>query len=287
MKRTYLIAALFAIICGLLIYKYLGSLEERTQKAEQGAKGETVQATLAMKKLVVAAQDIPPLTPLTEEMLAEKEFPADYAPENAATDLKALIGLQADGTIYTGEILLTTSVGKLEELSEDLAFEVPEGMRAMTINIDSLSGVGGYIVKGDRIDLMHYIEAELWVDESEEAAEEVPDEENASAQEETKEVLSDYVITENGEKRVLSPGVIQILLQNVEVLRTGMYGYSREGGTVYNSLTLALSPEDCLLLYSALKQGSLYATLRRTGDEKLTEQELLTVTEIFGGKETE
>lgn len=263
MKKVYLIAAIIAVLCGFVAYRYLDTLTKRTEAAEE-ARRQAEAATkvvekVELTKLVTAVQDIPAYTAITKEMVALKDFPAEYVPENAALTLEDVLGKMADGTIFSGELLMLNGIGTLEEVSHKLAGEVPEGMRAMTVGVDSNIGVGGYITRGDRVDLLFYVAA--------------ADEEGHA----------DSVLVGETE-RLLPAGAARVLLEDVEVLRLGMIGYDPAGGSVYTSLTLALTPEECERVYAASQQGSFYVTLRRTGDEAPVDSDMHSVTELLGSE---
>lgn len=218
MKKIYLIAAVLAIACGALVYLYFSNLEIRVAEAEK----EHAAPVIEMTDVVVAITDIPPLTEITEKMIQIQRFPADYVQEGVAREAADVLGLQADGTIVKGQMIMTTAIGSLEEVVSGLSARVPEGMRAMTISVDTSSGVGGYVNDGDRVDLICYIEG---------------DEEN--------EIPPETVFAASG----------------AEVLKVGNRGYTGEDGGLYTSLTLALTPAQTLKIYELMNRGSIYFTL--------------------------
>lgn len=153
MKKIYLIALIFALLCGFLVYTYIGSYEDRITQAEIDHAAPVVEMTT----VVVAACDIPPKTKIKEEMVYLDSFPAEYVSENAARSLEDVIGLRSDGTIVEGQIIMATAVGTLEEIVTDLAARIPDGMRAMTVSVSTSSGVGGFVKAGNKVDLLGYI----------------------------------------------------------------------------------------------------------------------------------
>lgn len=241
MKKVGLIAVLAAIICGIAVYLYIGTVEQRIAAAGKKQK-------LEMTNVLVAAKEIPPYTEITEEMVKSRAVPADYVNPDAAREPEEVLGLCADGTIVEGEMFLTSKLGTPEELGASLSYDIPDGMRAMTVSIGRESGVGGYITKGDLIDLMLFLAAEY----------EDPEE-------------PDRLVTSEGTTFRLNGGVTTVVLEAVTVMELGDVTFDDESGGLYSSLTLVLSPEDCLRLYSAMMQaqlngGELYATLRQRDD---------------------
>ena len=234
MKKMYLIAAIAALLCGFFVYRFFSEQQQPSVAAEP--------EPLAMETVVMAATDIPALTEITAEMLTYSDYPADYVPEDAVRNMEDILGLQSDGRIKTGEILLGSKLGTPEEISATLSEEIPEGMRALTISTDTISGVAGYICKGDYVDLLMYVDGESTVYENEDG--------------------ESYTVTESGSTKVL--------LEAVKVLAVGELNYSTDNG-VYSNLTFLLTPEQCEQIVAARNNGSIILTLRRTGDNGQSE----------------
>lgn len=224
MKKIYLIAAVLAIACGALVYVYFTGLEQRVAEAER----EHALPEVEMTDVVVAAADIPPLTEISEDMLKIERYPADYMGEEVARSKEQVTGLQSDGTIVRGQIIMTTAVGTLEEVVPSLSAKVPKGMQAMTIGVDVSSGVGGYVVKGDRINILGFIPGN--------EEEDIPDE-------------------------------TLIAIDGAEVLVVGNKGYTGEDGAIYTSLTLALTEKQTLKLYELMNTANIYFTLNPFAQE--------------------
>ena len=218
MKKIYLIAAVLAIACGALVYVYFTNLENRVTEAEK----EHALPPVEMTDVVMAAIDIPPLTEITEEMIKTERFPAEYVGEDVATSIEDVVGLQADGTIVSGQMIMKTAVGSLEEVVPSLSARIPEGMQAMTIGVDVSSGVGGYAANGDRINILGFI----------------PGDEDAGI-----------------------PDKTVIAIDGAEVLQVGNKGFTGENGSIYTSLTLALSEAQTVKLYELMNTANIYFTL--------------------------
>lgn len=281
MKKVMIIAAAAAICCGLLLYRYLSSVEERTRQAEENSAriSQETRAPEEKLKLLTAKADIPPYTPITADMVELKEYPKAYAPAGAVSTVEEVLGMQSAGTVYAGQILLKEAVGTPEEIGEGLAFRIPEGTRAMTFTLDTAGGVAGFLCEGDFVDLLYYLDAAPETEETQE------DEDGEGAAADTKQQRQkELLVLENGEERVLSYGVAMTLLENVQVLELELPTYEPEdSGYRYEYVTLALSPEECLRLLTAQMQGGrLTAVLRQRGDESLLQEGPKSVTEIMG-----
>ena len=147
MKKIYLIAAISAILCGLLVYQYLGSLE---RTAASNANSDE------MVSVVVATQDIESGAEIASDMVTMADYPKAYVHAQAAYKTEDIVGKRANGKILAGEIILKGIVGSADEVGASLSKQVTTGMRAMTVNVDAYSGVGGYIEEGDRVDVLSY-----------------------------------------------------------------------------------------------------------------------------------
>lgn len=261
MKKVGLIAAIAAIICGIAVYLYFGSIEQRINNEVEKQKVVTT-------RVVVAAQLIPPYTEITEEMLRYEEFPADYANKKAAKEFDEVVGLKADGTIVEGELILTSMLGTSEDVGASLSYDIPDGMRAMTVEVGINSGVGGYITKGDLIDLMLYLPVE--------AEEKDKNKEDNSETEKKTEEKGNKIVTTQGETYQTNRAVTTVILEAAMVLELGDVTFDSSAGGTYGCLTLALTPDDCLKLYAAMKQadssnGQIYTILRQRGDVSETD----------------
>lgn len=244
MKKIGLFAAIAALLCGFLIYSWLNSVEKRVEDAQAEQKIETVG-------IITAAVDIPPYTSITQDMLSISSFPAEYVPANAAKSYDEVLGMSADGTIYTGEMILTTAISKPEQTGGPLSYYIPDGMRAMTISVNSVSGVAGYITKGDLIDVMVYYEAE-------------PEKEENEGEGEGKDNI---IYTSFGTSFDASAGINIALLEGVEVLEIDTPFYTKEG--VYTSLTLALTTEQCTKLnLMQWREGATLSLALRARDDR-------------------
>lgn len=249
MKKIAVLAALAALLCGILLYGYLDSVEKRVTEVEEEniVEPETVS-------VVVAATDIPPFMEITDEMLTLKEYPLDVVPETAARSYEDVVGLQTDGTVVKDAMLFTGAVGTPEEIGTNLSYLIPEGMRAMTVIIDYETGVGGYLTEGDRVDLL------LYTDTSD---------------------YPDMVTSHNGEERTVSGSTVCILLENIEILKLGEKGYNPETEGMYSTVTLALTPDQTLDLMNARSRpdGKIGIALRGREDEEILNLSVLSFTE--------
>lgn len=109
--------------------------------------------------VVVAARDIDPGTELSAEDLTTIKYPARAVPPEAVRDPQALVGRVTASPIFKGQLAcdrLLVSAGTPAGLQS----LVPPGMRAITLEVNEFSGVGGMLVPGEHVDVIANIRNE-------------------------------------------------------------------------------------------------------------------------------
>lgn len=148
-KRIWIITAVLALITTALVYLYLGQVEAASQENQT-----------EMSEVVVAISEIPAHVKVTEEMLEIKEIPSEAAHADTYSDIKDVVGGTTTTELIAGEQILTDRIVSDVEDSE-LSYRIPENMRAITVPSSEVNGVGGYIVPGDKLDiLVSYVPSE-------------------------------------------------------------------------------------------------------------------------------
>jgi pilus assembly protein CpaB len=114
---------------------------------------EPLKGKSKMVRVVTLAKDVPPRTPLSEDMVQIKEVPAAYVPEGATVIEKdkttVVLGMLTITQLYKGEMLMT---GRMSDPNSNtgLATQIPEGHRAITVPTDN-----AYLMKpGDYVDVI-------------------------------------------------------------------------------------------------------------------------------------
>jgi Flp pilus assembly protein CpaB len=103
----------------------------------------------APQKTVVAAQDIPLGVRLTAGMLTTKDFRPSERRQGAFGDPSQILGQTVRRPIVKDAQL--SSADFLEDIN---ALVVPEGKRAMSLQVNQVNGVGTLIKTGDYVDLV-------------------------------------------------------------------------------------------------------------------------------------
>lgn len=180
---------------------------------------------VAVGTVVVARAPLEFGTELTAEVLREAQWPNDSRPEGAFSSVEQLLGNErrvALRSIAANEPVLRDKIsgyGGRAALSQI----IEEGMRAVTIRVNDVSGAGGFVLPGDRIDLLHTV--------------------NASHD--------------------LTNTITNILLQDIRVLAIDQTAdESQEGAMVVKAATLEVTPFDAQKIALAARVGELSLSLR-------------------------
>jgi Flp pilus assembly protein CpaB len=156
MKKVYLIAVIFALLAGFATYMFATEIDKKTSFKD----ADTVS-------VYVAAQDIPENTKITEDMFSsddtesgvyfvKKEIVTDYALDNAVTDKENLVDYITLDPIYSGEQINSERLVSADDDNVSLSFKLDEGKVAYSFSSSSVTGVDGYITKGDTVDVITY-----------------------------------------------------------------------------------------------------------------------------------
>ena len=229
MKKVYLIALIAALAAGGLLYFYLSNLEK--QKVVE----------VEMEPVLVASVDIAAHTAITQEMLQLSEVPKGTAHPLAARSAEEVIGSVTDFAILAGEQIIPTKLKITGDATSGLSYNIPSGMRALTIAVDPVSGVGLYIQKGDYVDVLAHVSTSH------------PQE---AYQEEAPQLATTLLAA-----------------QNVVVAETGTEAEKANALTAgvtleYTTITLIVTPEDAMRIVQASRSGVISVLLRATGDHQ-------------------
>lgn len=231
------LAIVFAVVAAWLAYNYL-------QKQEQIKAG-------AFQTIVVAAMEIPIGSKISEPMVKTTPWPKESVPPGSTTDPKALVaagritikGIPA-GEPITEEKLAPTGGATGAGF---MTYVVPPGHRAVTVAVNEVAGVAGFITPGNKVDL----------------------------------VLTTPLPNNPNET------ISKIVLQNVPVLATGQIAQEQKDGKpiVVPTVTLDLTPDDSEKLVLAANKGPLQLLLRNFTDAEEVEGRGATIRKVLAGTE--
>ncbi len=103
--------------------------------------------------VVVAAMQIPFGKKLEETDLRVEMMPSHLVPSSAYTDLESLGGTVAMSTIYPNEIVMSEKVAPFGGGSA-LSAVIERNKRAVTVRVNDVVGVAGFLMPGNRVDVV-------------------------------------------------------------------------------------------------------------------------------------
>lgn len=133
-NRIIAIALCLGVVAAVLTWSYLSKQPGKSQ----------------MATAVVASRSIPNGTIVDSGMLATKSLPTSEIPNTAATSPDMLIGKIAMKDIKMGDTISLQSVSEKNRLSQ----MVKPFMRAVTVAVDPVIGVAGFLKPGDHVDVL-------------------------------------------------------------------------------------------------------------------------------------
>ena len=218
---------------GVATYMALGWLNRKAVKVVKEKPRLTV---------VVANAKVGPGTILNGAQLKTEIWQRETPPQDFFSSLEQAAGRQAWSSLKPGDLITRENTGNKRE---GIITELSPNQRAMTVKVDEASGVAGFLVPGDRVDVV--------------------------------------VIIDKGNYN--KNPVSKILLQNLKVLGTGQKMEARPGDKpqVVPTVTLEVGPEQGERLALASREGRISLVLRGLGDKQVVETPGVDTTKLLGG----
>lgn len=245
------LALIIAVVAGVAVFQFSGGKNEAPQ-TQTAAPANTSLSSVSTVDVMVAKVGIPAGTVLDETMVDKQPWPSHLVAESfivSTSEDAKVVGKIARATFQAREPLLASKLANPGDPSF-MAGNLPPGARAVTLSVDAISGVAGYVLAGDRVDIL--------------LTHNIPDEQNAK----------------NNPKIVSSfnskPAVTEVLIPNALVLAVNVRPAAVKETNPNNtpsSLTVQVSDQGAQQIRLAEKQGTLSAALRSVADK--TSDELL------------
>lgn len=235
MKKIKIIAALAAFVAVVSLSLFLNNQSEVAEKAKLDRVG-----------VVVALGDIPSNSVITQDMVSVVELPKEGLYDGVITNVEDVVGKMNNAIIYANEPIVSSRIYTKDNASNfGLAYVVPDGLRGMSVLVEYDTGVSGMIKNGNYVDVMF----------------------NGSIE---------YHILNEGKDVTIVKDFTSLILQDIQVIAVDSDITSKNSTLTsekngYSSLTLALSPQDALKLSHAVKNGSVWLTVRPQGDHTIVE----------------
>jgi len=209
-------AVVFGLLAAVSVSRYLSDAQANTRN---------------MNNVVVAKVDIPLGTKIAAEQLSTVQFPANAIPEGTFDSAEKLVGRVSVVNVAAREPVTDFKLAP-EGSAGGLSAVIPAGYRAMTVKVDDVIGVAGFLQPGTMVDVL-------------------------------------TVIEQPGQMSGGNP-ISKIVLQNVKVLASGQNldkpKDEREADAV-KAVTLQVTPEQAEKLALASTEGKLRLVLRNGIDQ--------------------
>lgn len=207
--------------------------------------GKSVQAeaapAIAMTKVLVLTATLEPGAVISPEFVKEVEWPLASVPEGALRNISEL-GPKAysRGLMVPGEPLLMPKIDTTGSVLT-LASAIKPGMRAVSIVVRNDTGVSGFVLPGDRVDVNEFMDLD-----------------------EAKGRLEGA--------RVSASILARPVLRHVKVLAVDQtFDPNLEGAKPSQTVTLEVTPEDALALGAASQRAALGLALISRDEEAMVQ----------------
>jgi len=224
-KRFFIVLAgalLFGLLAAFSVSRYLSSAQAYTK---------------SLNGVAVAKVAIPVGTKIVADHVMVVQFPKESTPDGSFDNAEKLVGRVAVTNIAPREPVTEARLAP-EGTAGGLSAVIPEGYRAMTVKVDDVVGISGFIMPGTLVDVV-------------------------------------VVIIPSNSTGMQDP-ISKIVLQNIKVLANGQNIDQPEDQREANSVkavTLLVTPEQAEKLALASTEGKLQLVMRNStdqGDEQTT-----------------
>ncbi|WP_045226557.1 Flp pilus assembly protein CpaB [Methyloterricola oryzae] len=183
-------------------------------------------------KVLVAAQDIPQWQKVEPSQVREVEWPKDAITSDMFTEKAQVLGKIAIDTVFADEPLNARRV--LDPKGGNVfSLRIPEYMRAFTVRVNDVSGVGGFLLPDNHVDIL-------------------ASRKSGSGQ---------------------GPTQAETIVQDIKVLAVDQEATSdKNKPIVVRSVTLQMTPQQAEAVFKAEEEGSIQLALRNPADAAVVEK---------------
>lgn len=231
MKSIIPIAIVISALSTLGIFKYLQKQKEKIQ-----------DLNYAYRKVVMTKVDLPAGKKLVESFLTIDDWPEKIIPKGSFSSIEDVIDRVIKTEMYEGEAILET---KLASKGSDGGFSsiIPLGLRALTVSVDTYSGVSGFLLPNTRVDVL-------------------------------------VTVPSNSKKE---ESTTKIILEDIKVLAVDQtFEREDDDPVIVQSVTLLVTPEQAEKLALASMEGKLQLSLRNNADHALKSTAGVRLKELIG-----
>ena len=255
LKKSIIILVLTVLVGGGFVFgaDYWINAQERTPVQ---VVTKIIKPEIKLKNVVVAGEPLGFGMVLSSANLKEVSWPQNALPPGAFFSIDDLLAKGSRVVLRPIEpnepILVAKITGSNESAS--LSKLIADGHRAVTIRVNDVAGVAGFILPGDRVDVVL-----------------------------TREVQNRGGGDDRNRGRPSQSAVADLLLQGVRVLTIDQIADERsEKPQVAKAVTLELSTQDAQKVALASSVGDLSLLLRSAGDQTLDQPKTIKLSDLSG-----
>ncbi|OGI19789.1 MAG: Flp pilus assembly protein CpaB [Candidatus Melainabacteria bacterium RIFCSPHIGHO2_02_FULL_34_12] len=145
---SLMVMSFLALFLGLIaafgVWQYLSKTQQQVKELS------------VTRAVITAAKEIPAGTKITDDHLAVKQLPVHGIPKDYPSSVELIKGRIAKNTIQTEEIIGESRL-VAEGAEGSFTQIIPPGQRAITIRVNEVVGVGGFLNPGDHVDILSII----------------------------------------------------------------------------------------------------------------------------------
>ncbi|WP_159654171.1 Flp pilus assembly protein CpaB [Vibrio atypicus] len=149
-RNQVILLFLLSIVFGL------GAVFFAKQWMDRQLQPQTEMEVIEREPVIIASQEIPAGTVIEEQHITSKLLEVEWRNEGQFTTAEELVGQVVATSIYPGELVHQSRLAVAGEGST-LASLIPENKRAVTIRVNDVIGVAGFLLPGNRVDVLNTI----------------------------------------------------------------------------------------------------------------------------------
>jgi pilus assembly protein CpaB len=236
-NRVFAVLAIAVLAGGTLAYGTYNFMQNAATPA-------AVQ--METQPVVVAAGNLALGSALEKDHLSVIAFPKGQAPEGSFPTVEEIVGRGLVVPVVKNEPILAAKLAS-KDAGAGLPPVIPEGMRAVSVRVNEVVGVAGYVLPGNRVDVVA----------------------TASPTNDKSDTTS------------------KVVLHNVQVLTSGTrleQGQDQDKPMQVTVVTLLVNPEQAERLALASTEGKIQLALRNPLDQGTAETPGIRAAGLLGGK---
>jgi pilus assembly protein CpaB len=231
------VAGIAAMIAAIIVYSALKKRE-----------AEVERAMVKSVEIVVAARDLPLGTKIEPGSVKLARWSRDSVPPGAFTDSSAVLNTFVKDSFVTNEPVVADKLYVGTRTAGVMPLLIPAGMRAMSVAVDEVSDIAGFVLPRTHVDVL-------------------------------------VSITGSGQN---TKPFSRIVLQNVEVLAVAQeIEHSKDQPQVVKVVTLLVTPEQAERLGLASREGTLHLVMRSYSDQQIVATRGANLSDLLGTSQNE